>query len=211
MLPPEEPADSRSVDDDADNARMIPPRSDERRRLLRGTLAAAPVLMTVASKPVLGSTRCLAPSAMGSMNPSGNATRAAVCSGLTPTQWKAHAAQWPSPYCATAATAATSSNGRYEYATLYHCPTTGLNGRVFGDRTMLEVIDIGESGGGATSLGRYIVAALLNARAGRTPVLDETGVRQMWNDTVNRGYYEPTAGVRWGPAEIIAYLKTTMS
>ena len=76
-------------------------------------------------------------------------------------------------------------------ATQFHCPTTGLGGRIFGDRTMLEVLDIGEGGGGVQSLGRYIVAALLNARAGRTPVLTETGARTMWNDCVNQGCYEP--------------------
>lgn len=73
---------------------------------------------------------------------------------------------------------------------------------------MLQVIDL--NSGDIHTLGRYIVAALLNARAGRTPVLGETGVRNMWNDLVNRGYYEPTAGVRWTAGEIVAYLQTTM-
>ena len=72
---------------------------------------------------------------------------------------------------------------------------------------MLDVIGADNS---AAGLGRYIVAALLNARAGRTPVLDEYGVRTMWNDVVSRGYYEPTGGVQWGPSQIVAYLRTTM-
>jgi hypothetical protein len=66
------------------------------------------------------------------------------------------------------------------------------------------------SGSTLSGLGRYMAAALLNARAGRTPVLTETTVRNMWNDVINRGYFEPTAGVRWGPPEIVAYLRTTM-
>ena len=36
-------------------------------------------------------------------------------------------------------------------------------------------------------------------------------VGAMWNDLVNRGYYEPTAGIRWGAAEIVAYIKTTIA
>jgi hypothetical protein len=72
------------------------------------------------------------------------------------------------------------------------------------------VIDVGESGSGVTSLGRYIVAAMLNACSGRTPVLSQAAVRAMWNDMVNLGYYEPTGGIRWGAREIISYLKTTM-
>jgi hypothetical protein len=32
----------------------------------------------------------------------------------------------------------------------------------------------------------------------------------MWNDLINRGYYEPAANIRWTAANIVAYLKTTM-
>ena len=60
------------------------------------------------------------------------------------------------------------------------------------------------------SLGRYITAALLNARSGRTPVLSETTVRRMWNDVASNGYFEPTAGVRWGPSQIVTYIKSTI-
>lgn len=179
-------------------------RSAKRRRLLRGGISAAPVLMTVATKPVLGATVCAAASALGSAN-SAAARTATVCNGLTPSQWKAQAMQWPTPYCATHA--AYRSGGT---PTLYHCPVTGFAGHTFGDRTMLEVLDIAEGGGGTAALGRYMVAALLNACSGRTPVLNETGVRNMWNDLISRGYYEPTAGIQWGAPEIIAYLRTTM-
>jgi hypothetical protein len=75
---------------------------------------------------------------------------------------------------------------------------------------MIEVIDLLQSGG-LNSLGCQIVAVLLNARSGRTPMLNETYVRAMWNDLINRGYYEPTAGIRWGAAEIVAYIKTTIA
>ena len=170
--------------------------------------------MTVSSRPVLGQTVCAAASATVSVGPqSGARAAAALCSGLTPQQWKSAATHWPTPYCgapmgSTSYSATTTT--AYPVATRYHCPTTGLGGSLFGDRTMLEVIDMGEGGLNTRGLGRYIVAALLNARAGRTPVLTETNVRNMWNDLVNRGYYEPTAGTKWGPPEIIAYLKTTM-
>ena len=185
------------------------PASGERRRLLRGGLAAGPVLMTVMSRPVLGQTTCLAASAMTSVAPSGNRT-VSVCSGLTPEQWKARASQWPTPYCATAETSAINKAVSYQEPTLFHCPTTGLGGRVYGHRSMLDVIDLTQGGRNLDSLGRYIVAAMLNARAGRTPVLSEAGVRMMWNDLVHRGYYEPTAGIRWTASEIVAYIKTTM-
>ena len=92
--------------------------------------------------------------------------------------------------------------------TLFHSSTTGFGGSVFASATMMDVL--GGSGAGMAGLGAYMVAALLNARAGRTPVLSEVAVRNIWNDLINRGFFEPTAGIRWGAAEIVAYLRTTM-
>jgi hypothetical protein len=79
----------------------------------------------------------------------------------------------------------------------------------FSGKSMLDVMNFTDDGGMKT-LGRYISAALLNARSGRTPVLSETTVRQMWNALASGVPFEPTAGVKWGPSEIVAYIKTTM-
>ena len=191
-----------STDETASSITALPA-STGRRRLLRAGLGATPVLFTAAAKPVLGQTLCTAASAMGSAGSAVMRT-ASICSGLTPSQWKERASQWPLPFCGTA------SGYTQTEATLYHCPVTGFAGRVFGQLTMLEVLDVGEGGVGPRAAGRYMVAALLNACSGRTPVLTETSVRNMWNDLVTHGYYEPTAGVRWQALEVIAYLKTTM-
>jgi hypothetical protein len=75
---------------------------------------------------------------------------------------------------------------------------------------MLEVLQQAAGGGTYGNLGRYVVAALLNAAAGRTPFLPDTTIRRMWNDLLRKGYFEPTAGVRWGAAEITTYLRSTM-
>ena len=263
------------------SAEMTGPASDSRRKLLRGGLAAAPVVMTVASRPVLGQVACTASAGTSMTMQTSLNHNCTITSGLSPEKWKSLANQWPSPYsgagsstnaATTAATtttttsstststtssnrtlqqqlAGTSSGGtsstgttgtttttsgtssfdtsRYyggggagttttsnntngaQTATMYHCPTTGLGGHVFSQKTMVEVIDL--TRGGLDSLGRYTVAALLNARSGRTPMLNETTVRAMWNDLMNRGYFEPTAGIRWGAAEIVAYIKTTIA
>lgn len=200
---------------------VIAPKSADRRKLLRGGLAAAPVLMTVASRPVLGQVACTA-SAITSINLQSSINHnCTITSGLSPEKWKALAAQWPSPYAGATTAAAgrtvtyggvthTYGGGPTTQATAYHCTTTGLGGHVFAGKSMVDVIDMLQSGG-LNSLGRYIVAALLNARSGRTPMLSETNVRAMWNDLLNRGYYEPTAGIRWGAGEIVAYIKTTIA
>jgi len=78
--------------------------SPARRRLLQGGLATGPVLMTIASRPVLGQSVCTA-SASVSVIPvnSLNHAHAHVCeeaAGLSPERWKAMAPDWPSPYVA---------------------------------------------------------------------------------------------------------------
>jgi hypothetical protein len=112
---------------------------------------------------------------------------------------------WPDPYKKT------STSGPNGWAaTPYICPTTGLmKVSGFSGKSMLDVMNFTDDGGMKT-LGRYIGAALLNARSGRTPVLSETTVRQMWNALASGVPFEPTAGVKWGPSEIVAYIKTTM-
>jgi hypothetical protein len=75
---------------------------------------------------------------------------------------------------------------------------------------MLDVLQQNGGGGGYASVGSYIVAALLNAAAGRTPYLSAATIRKMWNDLISFGYFEPTAGVRWNADQIETYLRSTM-
>ena len=85
------------------------PSSDSRRRLLRGGLAVAPVVMTVASRPVLGRVACTA-SAITSINMQSSINHnCSITSGLSPEKWKTLAAQWPTPY--SGAGSATGTTG----------------------------------------------------------------------------------------------------
>jgi len=94
--------------------------------------------------------------------------------------------------------------------TRFHSKTTGLDGVVFGNHTILEVLDQSAGGAGLGTLGCYIVAALLNAASGRTPFLPEATIRKMWNDVLSRGYFQPTAGVQWDAGQVVTYLRSTM-
>src|SRR5215468_3619558 len=67
-----------------------------RRRLLHGGLAAGPVLLTLVSRPVLGTVQCVTPSAFCSGNTSA-ALGAPVCTGFPPDYW-ADNPNWPPPY-----------------------------------------------------------------------------------------------------------------
>jgi hypothetical protein len=90
----------------------------------------------------------------------------------------------------------------------------------YGTKTLTEVLRL-NSNSGRDGLARHLVAAYLNALKGLTPreVLDVPTVKSIWTSFVARGYFEPTAGIRWFPdyAEpaspsggLIAWLKTTM-
>lgn len=170
-----------------------------RRRVLKAGLAGAPVLATLASRPVFAG-QCLGVSAYGSLGGSLVPT-ASVCSGYSPTTWS-KTKPWPTPFYATSAGGTT--------ATQFHSLTTGLQGNLYSGSTMMQVLKMTNSSDMQT-LARYVSAGLLNAQMGLTPVLDCDTVRAMWNDCVAGNSFQPTAGVSWGPAEVVQYLKTTIS
>lgn len=184
-----------------------------RRYWLKAGVAAPTVLLTLASRPVFGS-QCRTASAFASLNTSAAGRDVVICNGLTPEQWcdgyrkgernLARGIPWPPPYVPVS-----GLGPGQQHATIYHSVETGLMGRAFGTRTLLEVLDL--RGGDTEDLGRHIGAALLNARSGRTPMLDESKVRCMWNDYRVHRCYEPTAGVVWDASQIVAYLRSTMA
>lgn len=176
-----------------------------RRRLLKGGAAATPVVWAVTTRPARANGECQAPSAWGSVNTSAPRQQAQLCSGYLPEYWQnpSNFANWPPPYHPE-----TDPNVGGAVASAFH--GTGSSGYEFGSKTMLEVLRM--AGQGATGdLGAHIAAALLNAQAGLTPVLTTSRVLALWNECASRGYYEPTAGIQWGPEKIVAYLQTTMT
>ena len=177
-----------------------------RRRLLKGGAAATPVIWAVTTRPArAGAVECQTPSAYGSLSTSRPESDLPLCSGRSPSYWQdpAHYDKWPHPYYPEA----NALTGGVE-ASQFH--DTGCGGGHFGSKTMAEVLQLAGQGG-MDDLGAYIVAGLLNAQAGMTPVLDPSQVRNLWNECAGRGFYEPTAGVKWGPNQVVAYLKTTIS
>jgi len=193
--PPEQPADAG------------------RRRLLKGSAAATPVLWAVATRPgnALAATQCQRPTAFGSLNGSGALVAQDLCSGYGPSYWANpnNFDKWPPPYHAVVDRGNGASRlGGGQLATQFHA--TGCHGGHFGGRTMVDVLEMSQ-GGGYGRLGAYVVAGMLNAASGRTPVLRVSQVIDMWNECVSRGYYEPTAGIRWDADEVVTYIRTTIS
>lgn len=174
-----------------------------RRRLLQGGLGAAPVLMTLVSRPVLGGDgggigQCAAPSGFASM-PTSQHGQPQLCLGRSPGYWKNHQ-DWPAPY--------------YAYETKWHDATLFKAYFVPSpypwQTTFLEVLNLG--GGPPTDVARHVVATALNIARGWIPaaVLSLARLQVIWQEFMTKDYFEPTAGVKWYHDDITDYLKSTM-
>ena len=156
--------------------------------------------MTLVSRPVLADV-CRSPSGFVSGNASAAAGGGPACTGRTPGYWKQSQwfSSWKPPYCPT-----TVGGPGGHKATLFDaCFTPHYSGQ-----TLLDVLEMG--GGPPNDVARHCVAALLNAAAGWAPVLTVTAVKDIWNEYITKGYFEPTAGVHWDDSQIVNYLLSTM-
>ncbi|TAN75820.1 MAG: hypothetical protein EPN14_08360 [Gallionella sp.] len=183
---------------------------ESRRRFTKSGLAVSGVLLTLASRSALGNGFvCKSPSGFLSGNVSAHGTPQ-TCSGLTPGYWGNRPNGWPLPYlpgtCHSQCSNVSGWTGGTIFSNVFNC---NGNGSIYNTYTMMQVIWLG-GGGDPYQLGAHIVAALLNARSGRTPVLTEAQVINIFNEWNQKGYFEPTVNVKWYEADIVYYLKTTM-
>src|SRR5207237_3627393 len=83
------------------------------------------------------------------------------------------------------------------------------NSHCYPGQKLLDVLEL--QGGAPDDVARLIVAALLNAAEGLTPVLSENAVKSIWSEYLATGSFSPSSGAHWAHDDIIAYLLTTMS
>jgi hypothetical protein len=171
------------------------------------------VVLSVSSRPVMATTgSCTTASAFGSINAS-RPKNVTSCGGCKPTYWSnpLNHTRWPSPHCATKTTLSTDK--------LYFRDVFGSSTKIPYDRTLLQCLQ-STATTGDEAVAKYCVAAVLNASAGLTPstVLGIQTAKDVWAAYVARGYYEPTAGIRWfadssapsGTGSILQWLGSTM-
>lgn len=191
--------------------------NESRRGFTRSGLAVSGVLLTLASRPVLGNSVCKTPSGFLSGNVSTHGTPV-TCSGRTPGYWGTNTLsshRWPQPYLTgTCINRKQSQDYRsWKGGTMFNDTFLGFKcigpASALAPYSMLQVILLG-GGDDTYQLGAHCVAALLNARSGLTPVLTEADIRNMYNEWATKGYFEPTAGVKWDGSQIVDYLKMTM-
>jgi hypothetical protein len=175
-----------------------------RRRLLQGGLGAAPVMMTLVSRPVMAQ-QCITPSAFCSGNTS-NTGPGVICTGHTPEHWISiggSESHWPRGF-----------PPHRPFNSFFHSPPYPPFGppQSTPPKSLLDVLNL-HANPPVDDVARLIVAALLNAAAGLTPVLTTQLVKQIWEEyfTTGFGYFSPTAGARWYHDDIIIYLRSTLA
>lgn len=186
----------------------------KRRRFLGKTaLKAAPFVITLASQPALGAT-CFTPSRSLSRNTSlSQKDFYGECTGAeSPGNYKAQqdpnanggAYSWPATVPPSTLMHPLFWVGSIESKTKF---TKTVNGTLQ-SKTLGEVLDVK-----AAPVSKHLIGAYLNKMGGNGAVISDKaitvlGILTIWSEYATKGYYEPTAGVKWYEAEIVSYLKT---
>ena len=192
-LPPGTPNSAQQTPPD------LSPQGAARRRFGRAGLGASGVIMTLASQPGMATTVCRPPSGFLSGTWASNHPKATWCYGAKPTDWCANKSQWYA-YART--------DYSKQFYRVFACTGNTQSLRLY---TLYQIVAGECSTKDRDEVAKYIVAALLNARAGTTPVLTEEKIFQIWNEYTSSLKYTPTAGAKaWNGKEIVNYLKSTM-
>lgn len=102
----------------------------------------------------------------------------------------------------------------------FHAPGTFLMGSVEGVSKFTKIVGtntvsmtFGEALNvqAAGQVHFHLIGAYLNKMGGNGAVIPDVaitveGILNIWAEYVTKGFYEPTAGVQWGPEEIKTYL-----
>ncbi len=164
--------------------------NESRRRFGKSGLAASGMLITLASRPVLGAEVCKSPSGFLSGNLSTHGAPP-ICEGRSPGYWKTRTS-WPIANRTTC---------------LFSSVFTCAPGSPYSSVTMLDLLSHQDFD--SNNLGMHLVATYLNAMEGLTPFLAVERIVSMFTEWQATGYFSPTAGVTWNAAQIVDYLQQT--
>lgn len=165
--------------------------ASSRRQFAKTSLGISGVILSLASRPVLGDVVCKSPSGFLSGNASTHGPQP-VCQGRSPGYWKNHVDSWP-------ISTDTQFNSVF--------PTSPSS--VYAQYTFLQLLD--PKPDDFQKLGMHLVAAYLNAISGWTPFLTVETILAMFAEWQSKGTFSPTATVQWSAAEIVNYLKATQA
>ncbi len=184
----------------ADTAIAAPPpvpaslsqQGQSRRRFTRAGAMASGVLLTLHSAPGMAAEVCT--TASGSLSGGLQSFRGPkpVCSGRSPGYWKTHS--WPG-----------GCDKNMAYAKVFACDAKSF--KSYGSVSLSGILT--PKSFDKHGIGRHLVACWLNVKAGLSTFQTEIELKRIWNEYNTKGYYTPTAGVRWDGARIAEYLEST--
>lgn len=187
-------ATERQHDTPAPETPNLSPEGAARRRFTRAGVAASGVLLTLHSQPGMAVEVCTTPSGYLSGGLQSFRGPQPTCAGRSPSYWK-QSTSWPSG-CAP----------DQPFARLFTC--SSLNAKTYGKTTQSAILEpkLWDRNG----IGRSLVACYLNVKAGLSTFQTIPMLQSIWLEYQSKGYYTPTAGVRWDSAKIVEYLQGTM-
>lgn len=193
-------------------ANLNPRLSERRRSLIKGAAAVTPIMMTVASRPVLGA-QCT-PSAWVSGNLSDH-SQDRSCGGYSPGYWKTHPEQWvrfkpgTCKYSSKFGTCKEYKSDGTPFHRFSRMRRRGVfPGHYYRDRTLMQVLWL-KGHEDPYQLGAHIVAALLNAASKPDYGMSVRDVIRIYGQLARRGYYQPSAGDPMSPQEVVMFIQNT--
>lgn len=159
-----------------------------------------------------GTFQCFTPSGFVSM-PTSQRGAPTYCSGRTPGYWKQQQffSSWLPPYYPI-----TSGGNSASLFSAYFQPLPGTCpvGTDWSTVTFLQVLSPElytrtTNSGAPFDIARLLIASLLNVAQGWVSVLTAPLVQDIWTEYMTKGYFEPTAGVKWYHDDIVSYLGST--
>ncbi len=178
---------------DAANAADLSPVGAARRRFTRAGVAASGVLLTLHSQPGMAVEVCTTPS--GSLSGGLQSFRGPppTCAGRSPGYWKNHS--WPR-----------GCNKNEPFTRIFSC--NSLNAKTYGTTSQSAILDPKQWD--RNGIGRHLMACYLNVQAGLSTFQTTAMLQRIWLEYQAKGYYAPTAGVKWDGGKIVDYLQGTM-
>ena len=167
------------------------PATASRRQFTKASLGISGVILSLASRPVLGNVVCKSPSGFLSGNASTHGPQP-VCQGRSAGYWKNREGSWP---------VATNT----QFSSVFPVPSSSP----YAKYTLLQLLTPQDDD--KHNLGLHLVAAYLNAISGWTPFLSVETIVAMFAEWQSKGTFSPTATVQWTAPEIVVYLKATQA
>lgn len=175
-------------------------RGAARRRLAKAGIGAAGILATLDSRAAMSPMICKSPSGALSGGLSSHYGPEPVCMGLSPGYWKNHTGAWPIPVNTL-------------FANVFYVPgnkatcTPKTRNTNYLCSTMLNLLT--SQSFDKYNLAMHAIATYLNIRSGKINFLTVETLLNMWYEVQTKGFYSPTAGVKWTPEQVKNYLQAT--